>query len=142
MWALSVGLSVGLIFGLDTVIKHYTLRTIFWLDGSMPFHYVRFLDACADRIQLRKVGSGYMFIHRTFLEHIAALTPERIEDLAARIDAVCHCAGAPISTHPSSTAREKAITHCWGYCRRRRRLTIRHGMVRCICPLFVHSCPS
>lgn len=88
---LLVGLIGGLIFrligGLETVIKHYTLRLVLALDGSMPLCYVHFLDACAGRILLRKVGGGYMFIHRTFMEHIAALTPDHIAEIARRVEA-------------------------------------------------------
>lgn len=77
----------GLFLGWDNVLRHYALRFTFFLHGSMPLRYVRFLDACADRILLRKVGGGYMFIHRTFQEHIAALTPERIAEIARWVEA-------------------------------------------------------
>lgn len=99
MYGMSPGLSYGLsgillfgpFFGLflgwDNVLRHYALRFILFLDNSMPLRYVRFLDACANRILLRKVGGGYMFIHRTFQEHIAALTPEHIAELARRVEA-------------------------------------------------------
>jgi hypothetical protein len=42
----------------------------------MPLNNVRFLDDCADRILLRRVGGGYIFIHRTFMEHVAGLDPD------------------------------------------------------------------
>ncbi|MCB0049217.1 MAG: hypothetical protein KDE24_06715, partial [Caldilinea sp.] len=84
---LSFGLLFGTSFGLDTAIKHYTLRLALWLDGSMPLNYVRFLDACADRILLRKVGGGYMFPHITFRDYFAALTPDDIDALVQRIEA-------------------------------------------------------
>ena len=70
------GLFFGLFFGLraggDTYLKHIVLR--FWLirNGSTPRNYVKFLDYAADRILLRKVGGGYMFIHRMLLEYFAA----------------------------------------------------------------------
>lgn len=76
----------GLFLGWDNVLRHYALRFTLFLSNSMPLHYVHFLDYCADHILLHKVGGGYMFIHRTFLEHIAALTPERIADLARRVE--------------------------------------------------------
>ena len=50
----------------------------------MPLRYVPFLDYCAERILLRKVGGGYIFIHRTFLEHMARIDPDA---LAKEIDA-------------------------------------------------------
>jgi hypothetical protein len=37
-----------------------------------PGDYVRFLDAAAERLLLRKVGGGYAFIHRMLLEYFAA----------------------------------------------------------------------
>lgn len=40
--------------------------------GSIPWNYVKFLDYAAERILLRKVGGGYIFIHRMLLEHFAA----------------------------------------------------------------------
>jgi hypothetical protein len=73
------GPGVGLYFGWATVIKHYTLRLVLYLDGSMPLNYVRFLDYCVDRVLLRRVGGGYMFIHRTMMEHIAGARPGEVE---------------------------------------------------------------
>lgn len=83
--ALIYGLFVGtvfaplfaLFFGLVAVIKHYVLRFALFLDGSMPLNYVRFLDHSTERILLRKVGGGYIFIHRTFMEYVANLDLEK-----------------------------------------------------------------
>ena len=73
------GLMCGLICGLNrggsTVIKHYALRLILWLNGYTPFKFVTFLDHCARLILLKKVGGGYIFIHRMLLEYFAELTP-------------------------------------------------------------------
>lgn len=75
------GLSVGLLFGafamlwhggLD-VIKHFILRLLLWRAGYMPWNYAHFLDYAAERIFLRKVGGGYIFIHRLLLEYFARL---------------------------------------------------------------------
>ncbi len=74
--ALSAGLIVGLVIAMRTggaaCLKHYVLRLWLIYNGSTPWNYVRFLDYAADRILLRKVGGGYMFIHRMLLEHFAA----------------------------------------------------------------------
>jgi hypothetical protein len=45
-----------------------------WLirQGFTPRNYVRFLDHAADRLLLRKVGGGYVFIHRMLLDYFAA----------------------------------------------------------------------
>jgi eukaryotic-like serine/threonine-protein kinase len=75
---LSLGLSFGLIAGLtrggSAVIKHYALRLIFWLNGYTPLNYVRFLDQCAKLILLKKVGGGYIFIHRMLLDYFADIS--------------------------------------------------------------------
>ena len=69
------GLSVGLNRGGSAVIKHYALRLILWLSGYTPFQFIKFLDQCAKLILLKKVGSGYIFIHRMLLEYFADIPP-------------------------------------------------------------------
>jgi hypothetical protein len=49
-----------------------------WLKGYMPLNIVAFLDQCARLILLKKVGGGYIFIHRMLLDYFAELTPESI----------------------------------------------------------------
>jgi eukaryotic-like serine/threonine-protein kinase len=73
--ALIVGLIVGLNRGGSAVIKHYALRLILWLKGYTPFNFIKFLEYCAKLILLKKVGGGYIFIHRTLLEYFAELKP-------------------------------------------------------------------
>ena len=74
-------LTFGMLYGLDDVIKHYTLCLVLWRDGSMPLRYVRFLDDCVDHVLLRRVGGGYMlFIHRIFQEYITTVDIERVLD--------------------------------------------------------------
>jgi len=66
----------GLFFGQRSggmaFIQHFALRWILWRAGSMPWNYSRFLDYAAERILLRKVGGGYIFVHRLLLEHFVA----------------------------------------------------------------------
>lgn len=38
----------------------------------MPWIYPHFLDYAAERILLRKVGGGYIFVHRLLLEYFAS----------------------------------------------------------------------
>ncbi len=68
----SIGLAAGLTFGGAAFIQHYILRFLLWRAGSMPWNYPRFLDYAADRIILRKVGGGYIFVHRMLLEYFAS----------------------------------------------------------------------
>jgi hypothetical protein len=71
------GLFVGLIGGSQqggsAVIKHYSLRLILWLNGKTPLNFIKFLDQCAKLIFLKKVGGGYIFVHRMLLDYFADL---------------------------------------------------------------------
>jgi hypothetical protein len=75
---LILGLLAGLIIfgGLDA-IKHYVLRLILAREGYAPLSYVSFLDYATKLIFLRKVGGGYIFIHRMLMEYFAAMGKER-----------------------------------------------------------------
>ena len=53
--------------------KHYGLRLILWLKGYTPFNFIKFLNHCAGLILLKKVGGGYIFIHRMLLDYFAEL---------------------------------------------------------------------
>ncbi|MDD5320453.1 MAG: TIR domain-containing protein [Methylococcales bacterium] len=77
IFALIVGLIGGLNRGLGAVIKHYALRLALWLSGKTPFRFIPFLDYCAKLILLKKVGGGYIFIHRMLLEYFAKLGDQR-----------------------------------------------------------------
>lgn len=79
---LGVGINVGLLTGGVPCIKHFTLRFLLYCTGFAPLNYAHFLDYCVDRIFLRKVGGGYIFIHRLLMEHFASLTDEDIERIA------------------------------------------------------------
>ena len=78
----SVGLIAGSIVGLNrggsAVIKHYALRLILWLNGYTPFKFIKFLDQCAKLILLKKVGGGYIFIHRMLLDYFADIPPSML----------------------------------------------------------------
>jgi len=68
-----------MILEMQPVIGYYAVRIMLWYDGSIPLRCTRFLDYCADRILLRKVGGGYIFIHRTFMEHMATIDPTKFD---------------------------------------------------------------
>jgi serine/threonine protein kinase len=71
--SLSLGYSIGLNYGGSTVIRHIALRRILYRDGAIPSNYARFLDYAASLIFLRKVGGGYIFVHRLLLEYFAGI---------------------------------------------------------------------
>lgn len=67
------GLLGGLVFGCRTVIHHYFLRFLLYRNGSLPFKYlIPFLDYSVERIFLRRIGGGYIFVHRLLMEHFAS----------------------------------------------------------------------
>lgn len=54
-------------------IEHMVLRAILFLTGRQPWRMLPFLDYAADLILMRKVGGGYIFVHRLLMEHFAAM---------------------------------------------------------------------
>jgi hypothetical protein len=61
----------GLRFGGLTVIKHLILRFMLRLTGKTPTNLTDFLDYSSESILMRKVGGGYMFIHRMLMDYFA-----------------------------------------------------------------------
>jgi hypothetical protein len=72
---LALGLAFSTFFGGLAFARHVILRIILYLSGSTPWNYARFLDYAAERILLRKVGRGYIFVHRLLLDYFAGLPP-------------------------------------------------------------------
>ena len=71
---LSLGMAAGFLMGgIDAVVKHAVLRLFLQRSDSIPRNYAALLDDAADRVLLRKVGGGYIFIHRYLLEYYASL---------------------------------------------------------------------
>jgi len=64
------------IYGGFTAIIHGVLR--FWLAWRtpLPFHLPRLLDHAVKLDLMRQVGGGYVFLHRTFAEHLARVGHE------------------------------------------------------------------
>jgi len=77
IFGVSLGLVTGLIFGgTDTLVKHLLLRFMLWGNGDIPANYAKVLDHATNLILLRKVGGGYIFVHRYLLEHFAEIEVE------------------------------------------------------------------
>jgi hypothetical protein len=71
------GLFTGLFYyGSAPVTLHLILRTFLHRYNSLPWRVVPFLDYAAERILLRKVGGGYIFVHRLLQEYFVALYKE------------------------------------------------------------------
>ncbi|MEW5870803.1 MAG: hypothetical protein AB1894_16130 [Chloroflexota bacterium] len=89
---ISGGLIIGLLFGIvggfyyggNYLVSHYVSRYLLYRLGYIPWNLIRFLDYCTDRIFLRRVGGGYIFVHRMLMEHFAEMDEERIRVLVER----------------------------------------------------------
>jgi len=68
-----VGFILGMITGGFACLQHIVLRLFLYCRDLTPGlrHYVPFLDYAAERLLLRKVGGGYIFVHRTLMEWFA-----------------------------------------------------------------------
>lgn len=68
LFGASVG---GLAYGGYACFQHFVLRLLLSRRGCTPWHYARFLDYTSDCLLTRKVGGGYIFVHRYLLEYFA-----------------------------------------------------------------------
>jgi hypothetical protein len=69
----------GTLFGGGNVIKHFLVRLLLWLHKDLPWNAIGFLDHAADLVFLRKVGGGYIFIHRLLQQYFASLHQPHME---------------------------------------------------------------
>ncbi|HET8842611.1 MAG TPA: hypothetical protein VFN35_14185, partial [Ktedonobacteraceae bacterium] len=80
LWSLPLGLfMIEILFLLNggyAVLQHQVLRFLLYYQHSIPWNYARFLDEATEALLLRKVGGGYMFIHRLLLEYFASYEAE------------------------------------------------------------------
>jgi hypothetical protein len=67
-------------------LQHFALRVLLWRAADIPWDYTRFLDYCVERILLRKVGGGYIFVHRLLLEHFTGVTDGTVAADMSRAD--------------------------------------------------------
>lgn len=74
MLAGAIGLLAALLGGQrsgQVLIQHLILRIILWWNHCAPWNYSRFLDFVTRSMLLRRAGGGYLFMHRSFMEHLA-----------------------------------------------------------------------
>jgi hypothetical protein len=95
----AIGASIGLVFGLflggsDALIKHWLLRLQLRASGCIPLRLVGFLEHARSYLLLRRVGAGYIFLHRYLLEHFADRCPA---DLAHKGASAGEAAGRTMS---------------------------------------------
>jgi hypothetical protein len=59
----------GCLFGALDVLQHLVLRLLLWISGQAPVRYESCLEEGVRLAFLRRVGGGYLFVHRLLLEH-------------------------------------------------------------------------
>ncbi len=71
-----IGVAIGyvgaMIYGGLPLIQHVILRAVLAREGVIPWNLARFMDYAVSLIFLRRVGGGYIFVHRYLLEHFAS----------------------------------------------------------------------
>jgi hypothetical protein len=74
--AIVTGLLAALLSGGLASLRHAILRLLLWRSSALPLKAPHFLDYAAERILLRKVGGGYIFLHPLLLNYFATLPLE------------------------------------------------------------------
>lgn len=72
-YAVVFGSLMFMVYGGAAFLLHAVLRIVLAARSPLPLDLVRFLEHAADRGLLRKVGGGYIFLHRTLLDYFARL---------------------------------------------------------------------
>ncbi len=71
--ALTFSVIMALVFGGLSFVQHFSLRFIMARNGPVSLQYTVFLDYGVERIFLRKIGGGYIFIHNLLRDHFASM---------------------------------------------------------------------
>ena len=74
MIAIAIGMGAAMVGGQrsgQVLIQHFALRSALWGARCAPWNYARFLDFSVQRMFLRRAGGGYLFMHRSLMEHLA-----------------------------------------------------------------------
>jgi hypothetical protein len=64
-------LTAPAVFGAIALVGHALLRIAVTRAGVAPWNYAAFLDHCAERILMQRIGGGFSFFHLTFRDHLA-----------------------------------------------------------------------
>jgi hypothetical protein len=72
----AVGLPAALALGGYACLSHAALRVVLWRTGALPLDAASFLDYATERIFLRRVGGGYIFVHRLLQDYFASASPD------------------------------------------------------------------
>ena len=72
----AIGAFFGLVYGGMAVIQHLVCALILSMNNRLSLQLVPFLENATDLIFLRRVGGGYIFVHRLLMEHFAEMYAE------------------------------------------------------------------
>jgi hypothetical protein len=84
-------------FGGFAAVQHAIVRRVLASEGQAPRNFADFLDFAASRVLLRKVGGGYIFIHRMLMNYFAELE-EKEKAKTEPTDTLFITAGERLST--------------------------------------------
>jgi hypothetical protein len=68
-------------------LQHLVLRILLVRTRAAPWKYIRFLDEATDRLLLRKVGGGFVFMHRLLLDYFADLQEDSTKAIKSQATA-------------------------------------------------------
>ncbi|MEZ4228755.1 MAG: protein kinase [Polyangiaceae bacterium] len=85
-WSGLVGLVLFFVYGGAAVTRHWVLRWVLALKTPLPRDLVTFLDIGAHAGILRRVGGGYLFMHRTLRDYFASLDDDALKLISAARD--------------------------------------------------------
>ena len=74
-FAVGVGSLLFMIYGGAAALLHAALRLVLAARTPLPLRLVTFLDHAASLGLMRKIGGGYIFLHRTLLDYFARQDP-------------------------------------------------------------------
>jgi WD40 repeat protein len=77
-WFAFVSIPLGLIYGGFDALRHYSLRFVLFTTGQLPWNIEKLLNHTTRHVLTRRVGSGYILIHRLILEYFSSMTDEEI----------------------------------------------------------------
>ena len=69
-----VAIPAGMAAGGTAVVLHLAVRLVLAMQTPMPLRLVPFLEEAVQHGLLRRIGGGYVFVHRTLLDHLAGRT--------------------------------------------------------------------
>lgn len=74
---ISVAYLAGVLRGGYAAVQHAILRLLLWASGRLPLRLVSVLDDAVRRGLLRRIGGGYLFVHRTLQDELARRSDTR-----------------------------------------------------------------